>query len=293
MEAAAVKAILPYFGGKRNLACQIVAEFGAHASYFEPFCGSMAVLLAKEPAAYETVCDLNGDLANLARVIQCPLLGPKLYRRLRRVLYLEQLQSDAAERHHRRGRKQDEALDFDAAFDFFVSSWMGRNGVTGTASYNQGFSVRFTPNGGNSGKRWQSTVASIPSWRRRLCSVQILCRDAFEVLKKIPDRNDTLIYCDPPYLEKGATYIHDFEPSHHDALARQLRTFQHARVIVSYYEHPRLAALYPGWTKRCIEVTKAMVNQGMRDKCGATKATEVLLLNGPSLVENEPGRLFG
>lgn len=50
-----VKALAPWFGGKRTLAPRVIAELGEHRDYWEPFCGSMAVLLAKPVATYETV----------------------------------------------------------------------------------------------------------------------------------------------------------------------------------------------------------------------------------------------
>ena len=65
-----IKALAPWFGSKRNLAPEIVRELGKHRKYDEPFCGSAAVLLAKEPATCETVNDLHGDLINLARVVK-------------------------------------------------------------------------------------------------------------------------------------------------------------------------------------------------------------------------------
>src|SRR5690606_37550125 len=44
-----IKAILPYFGGKRTLAPRIVAELGEHSAYWGLCCGSLAVELAKSP----------------------------------------------------------------------------------------------------------------------------------------------------------------------------------------------------------------------------------------------------
>ena len=64
-----ITAIAPYFGGKRNLAPRIVAEFGPHRAYWEPFVGSCAVLFAKPRIAFETVNDLHGDLVTLAMVL--------------------------------------------------------------------------------------------------------------------------------------------------------------------------------------------------------------------------------
>jgi hypothetical protein len=54
------------------------------------------------------------------------------------------------------------------------------------------------------------------------------------------------------------------------------------RVIVSYYEHPDLAALYPDWTKREVHRSKALVSSGKRDKGNDIKAPELLIINGPS-----------
>jgi hypothetical protein len=58
------------------------------------------------------------------------------------------------------------------------------------------------------------------------------------------------------------------------------------KLQLSYYDHPLVRELYAGWTFRELEATKALVNQGMRDKGGAVKAPELLIINGPSLVEH-------
>jgi DNA adenine methylase len=239
----------------------------------------------------ETVNDLHGDLVNLARVIQDDNLGPVLYRRLRRTLMSEALHREAAARHRARGYLGDTELDVDAAYDYFLCAWLGRNGVAGTASYNQGFCLRFTANGGHAATRWASVVDSIPAWRRRIRNVTILCRDAFELLPRIDDSAGTAIYVDPPYLEKGAKYVHDFSANDHRRLAEQLGRFRKTRVVVSYYDDPRLQELYPTWTHRKIIVSKALSVQFQR---GGTseKAIEVLLLNGPSCAETKLNRLF-
>ncbi len=281
---ATITALAPWFGGKRNLAPEIVAEIGKHRVYWETFCGSMAVLLVKPSCIMETVNDLHADLTNLARVIQHQRLGPILYRRLRRTLMAEDLFSESANI-IRTEYPVGNGASIERAYHYFITSWLGRNGVAGTASYNAGFCVRYTANGGHAAKRWDSTVRSIPAWRQRLRNVTILCRDAFELHPRIDDKAGTVLYVDPPYVKKGAQYVHDFTDEQHRLLASQLRRFQHSRVIVSYYDHPLLDELYDGWTKRVFIVTKAMANQGQRQK-EPTKAREVLLINGPSYMES-------
>jgi hypothetical protein len=56
---------MAYFGGKTKLARRIAARLPSHEHYVEPFAGSLAVLLAKQPSRIETVSDLDGDLVYL------------------------------------------------------------------------------------------------------------------------------------------------------------------------------------------------------------------------------------
>lgn len=280
-----VTAIVPWFGSKRTLAPRIVEALGPHKAYWEPFCGSLAVLLAKEPATMETACDIHGDLINLAWVVQSETLAPELYGRLARVMMCEKLFKDEAAAWKQNGHQPAPATaDIDRAYRFFICSWMGMNGVAGTQSYNQGFCARFTKNGGHAGTRFVAAVESIPWWHQRLRTVTILDRDAFKVIDKIEDAPGVVIYVDPPYLTKGAKYVHDFEAGDHDRLAKALARFQQTRVVVSYYEHPRLVELYPGWQHVDCTLAKAMVASGKRDTANATRAPEVLLIN-----ERQPG----
>ena len=168
------------------------------------------------------------------------------------------------------------------AYSYFVCSWQGMNGVAGTASSNMGFARRFTNNGGHAAKRFAGAVDSIPAWRRRLRCVSILSADGIELCEKIEDAAGTVIYADPPYLVKGCKYKHDFDWLAHRRLAKALTRFQKTRVVVSYYQHPDLASMYPGWTVRDCTMTKSLVSQGRRDKENNTVSPEILLINGES-----------
>ena len=130
----------------------------------------------------------------------------------------------------------------------------------------------------------------------------ILSEDAFGLLERIEDAPGVAIYCDPPYLmttrscgsgfgrgHGSALYVHDFSADDHQRLADLLRRFTRARVVVSYYDSPELEQLYPGWTQRKIEVSKAMASQGRRE-ANDVRATEVLVINGPSCEAS--GKLF-
>src|SRR3990167_5196039 len=84
-----ISAISSWFGSKRNLAPRIVAALGKHSCYWEPFCGSLAVLFAKPQSSSETVNDLHGELINLARVLADEESALALYARLARFLMHE------------------------------------------------------------------------------------------------------------------------------------------------------------------------------------------------------------
>lgn len=284
-----ITALSPWYGSKRTLAPTIIEELGDHKAYWEPCCGSMAVLLAKPQARAETVNDLHGDLVNMARCISGPETGPMLYRRLRRLVVADELLAEY-DAPIRRGDYAGEGVDIDRAVSFFVTSWMGRNGEVGLAKQERGrqLAVRWSPNGGDPATRFRNAVTSIPAWRRRLRGVTILRRDLFAVLEKIGDEPDTAIYVDPPYIAKSDEYLYDFkdgfmdEASDHERLAAALSRFKLARVVVSYYEHPELDRLYPRWTRRKVYLNRNMASVQVGTS-GKKVAPEALILNGPSL----------
>lgn len=283
-----VTAIAPWYGGKRTMAPIIVGELGPHAAYWEVFCGSMAVLLAKPPCTMETVNDLHSDIVNLARCLQHSTIGPALYRRLRRALNSQELFKEARERCNAAPSLD---LDLDRAYDYFFTSWQGMNGVAGTQQYNLGFARRFIKNGGHAAKRFASVVDTIPKFRRRLRQVTILKSDGIELLENIEDAPGVVIYEDPPYWVKGADYLHDFIEEDHARLAAANQRFKKTRLVISYYDHPRVRELYRGWTFRECPMNKALGNQGKREKNNATVAPELLIINGPSYAAM-PGGMF-
>lgn len=277
---AKIKAILPYFGGKRSMAAKIVEALGAHKIYWSPFCGSMAVLFGKAPCEMETVNDLHRDLINLAKVIQEKDLGFKLYDKLCRTLYSEELFCEAKERWIS-ATQTNGPPDIERAYDYFVASWMGLNGVSGTARYNYCFAMRWCRGGGQGATRWQSVVSSMPAWHERLRNVVIIRRDAFEVLENIKDDSDTAIYCDPPYFDKSDKYVHDFEDSDHKRLAEALKRFVHAQVVVSYYDCPQVRELYEGFEIISLKKSYASLRNATTGpkKKQRKEQTEVLIVN--------------
>ncbi len=281
-----IKSLLPYFGAKRKMASKIVEVMGKHKVYWEPFCGSCAVLFGKPKASMETVNDLHADLINLARVVKCDQMAVEFYSRLARVIPSQELFRDALLTI--KGSpcavdnpfmEQTVGYRLDRAVEYFIVSWLGMNGVAGTATVNSNFAKRYTSNGGPPGCRFRGAVDSIPDWHKRLREVVVLSECGIAICEKIEDKDGTTIFIDPPYFAKGAKYLHDFSKEDHERLAAALGRFKKTRVVVSYYDDPRLEELYRGWTKIDCSTNKAMPSSGMRDGTHTTVAPEVLLVN--------------
>lgn len=296
-----VRSLAPWFGGKRSLAAEIVEQLGKHTQYLEPFCGSMAVLMQKPPCQLEIVNDLHGGIVLLARVVASASFGPQLEARLERTLFCEDLFRTAYD-FVRRHPPSLEGMVTRPAPDHApgpcpsqparcVPSSRRRNSDTP----NRNPSVRWKTGGGSGPIRFRNAVESMGAWRERLQGVTILRRDGFECLERFADAEDAAIYVDPPYCPEtrtgwnaaGATsrYQHEFQhesdlfaPDDHSRLRSALNRFQHARIVVSYYDCPRVRRLYQGW--RFIDVGRQKnLKRSTNAEYSEAEAPEVLIVN--------------
>src|ERR1700745_1554440 len=78
---------ITWHGSKAKLASKILQHFPPHQTYCEPFGGSAAVLLAKEPSEVEIYNDADRSLVNLFRVVRESELCVKLRRALENTPY--------------------------------------------------------------------------------------------------------------------------------------------------------------------------------------------------------------
>lgn len=319
-----IRALAPWFGGKRTMAPDIIVELGTHTEYFEPFAGALSIVLAKPASQKETVNDLHGDIINLARVISHPSEAAILYKRLQHAVMSEGLLDEAwqiLDDDVGQLDIEDEAAQFpgavtvlmrERAYWFFVASWMGRNGTAGTDRLDYQIAVRWTKNGGAPTQRFRNAVDSLPDWHRRLQNVVILRRNGFDIIPRFEDDKTTAIYLDPPYPSEtrsnlnedgeassgsgGGRYLHEFSHAgdtlfggqdDHARLAEMARKFKRARIVVSTYDCPRYRELYKGWTfidKSRQKHLHSMNGRGSRP----LQAPEVLIVNGPSFAEARP-----
>lgn len=68
----ATQPIIPWMGGKRRLAGQLLPLFPPHECYVELFTGGAALFFMREhPVKTDVINDINGELVNLYRVVRC------------------------------------------------------------------------------------------------------------------------------------------------------------------------------------------------------------------------------
>lgn len=296
-----INAIAPWFGGKRTLAVWIVAELGKHSFYYEGMCGGLAVLFGKPPSSHEVVNDLHGGLINLAMVVASER-WEALYECAGRIMHC-----DALYKTIRESVKEDEAFapspaevtdeHVQTALNYLALWWLGRNGTAGTERYKYQMAHRHTPGGGAGPIRWRSVLQSIPEWHARLMNVDIRNEDTFILTPKMADVEGMVMYFDPTYLRDGksrsgsSVYQHEFTDStgkanakndQHQQLRDMLVKFQYARIVISYYDHPRIRELYDGWTFINCYRQKNLHVQNRRG-IGKCEAPEILIVNGPQL----------
>ncbi|MBS0207531.1 MAG: hypothetical protein JSS27_01120 [Planctomycetes bacterium] len=249
---SAVTAAASWFGSNRTLASYVGRLVDGCEWVGIPFAGGMAEI-AKINARTINVNDLHRHVINLASVIADPLLGPKLYRRLRRLAHHPDTLLDSQERCEliERGEASpdDEAGRLAWAVDYFVCSWMARHASAGTrGEFKQSLSVRWEAGGGDSAAHFQGAIrASANELRRALRRCNFTTLDFRDFLAKCLDKDQPghAIYCDPPFDGPGNKYKYKFSEQDHRDLRDLLDKFQQARIVVRYYRTAFIESLYP------------------------------------------------
>jgi DNA adenine methylase len=235
---------LSWHGGKSRFASNIIALFPDHQTYCEPFGGSGAVLLAKEPSRVEIFNDLDDSLVNLFRVLRDPDLCNQLQKACQSTLYSRSefnLAQEPVDKPVERARR------------FLVRQRMSRSGMGERWSY----SVEDSRKGMASvARRWQAVDERLPGLHERLRTVQIEQADWREIVDRY-DSPGTLFYLDPPYLQDtriGGRYPHEMTRGDHDELVQRILRVK-GKVVLSGYQHPSYRPLEScGWIRRSYDV---------------------------------------
>jgi len=232
-----------WYGGKFSHLDWLLPLLPKTNHFCEPFAGSAAVLLNREPSPVETYNDLDGEVVNFFKVLRDQKeellysIGMTPFSREEFQLAIKALNNP------------ENFSSFERARLFYVRARQVRTGLAQTASNGRWANCLNTSRAGMSGavSRWLGSVESLEYIATRLLRVQIENDDALKVIKRY-DSADTLFYCDPPYVHStrgdNNAYGNEMTDDEHRELANVLNNIN-GLVAISNYDCQLMDELYP------------------------------------------------
>lgn len=233
-----------WYGGKFSHLDWLLPLLPNAKHFCEPFGGSAAVLLNRDPAPVETYNDIDGEIVNFFRVLR------EQKDRLIEVIGLTPFSREEFE--NAIVEPTDDLTDLERARRFYIRARQVRTGLAQTASAGRWAHCRLTSRAGMAGavSRWLGSVEALPEIAQRLLRVQIEHAPAIEVIARY-DSEDTLFYCDPPYVHEARgdsnAYKYEMSDDEHRKLADVLHQVE-GKVALSGYASPLMSELYSDWS---------------------------------------------
>ena len=236
--------VFGWYGGKFNHLNWLLPLLPNCHHYVEPFGGSAAVLLNREPSPVETYNDIDGEVVNFFRVVR-----DKTEDLIKSIAFTP----FSREEFYRAISENGHQSDIERARRFFVRARQTRTGLAQTATLGRWANCKNTSRAGMAGvvSRWLGSIEGMSEVALRLIRVQVENRPAIDLIK-LYDSPDTLFYCDPPYVHasRGDSKAYGFEMDDeaHRQLAEVLGRCE-GMVAVSGYRCDLMKDLYRGWRR--------------------------------------------
>jgi len=235
--------ILQYPGKKNSIANWIINRFPydyQSMTYLEPFFGSGCIFFCKERSAIETINDIDNEISNLFIQIRD---NPE------ELIFLLKNTPWSKYEYDLSFEKTDN--DVERARRCIVRYWFtiganvrAKNGMRFEIERNTGGITYFH-------LKLPEVIEQVSERlkHKRNCIVQIENRSVFELIPKY-DRENVLMYLDPPYLletrKNKKVYKHEFTDDEHEELLK-LITNSKARIIISGYESELYSRYLSDW----------------------------------------------
>lgn len=256
-----------WYGGKYSHLDWLLPLLPKVHHYCEPFGGSAAVLINREPSPVETYNDIHGEVVNFFRVLREQ--GDALTKAIG-------LTPFSREEFERAISEPTEGLsELERARRFYILARQVRTGLAQKASSGRWAHCKLTSRAGMAGavSRWLGAVEDLPLIAQRLLRVQIEHAPAIEVIERY-DSEETLFYCDPPYPHGSRgdanAYANEMTDEQHRELAEVLHKVK-GKVALSSYHCDLNDELYGDWQR--IESDAKMIHSVKQAR------TEVLWVN--------------
>ncbi len=256
-----------WYGGKFSHLDWLLPLLPKAVHFCEPFAGSAAVLINREPSSVETYNDMDGDVANFFRVLR------EQKEQLIEAIGLTPFSREEFEKAI--SEPVDELSDLEQARRFYIRARQVRTGLAQRASSGRWAHCRLTSRAGMAGavSRWLGSVEALPEIAQRLLRVQIENDTAIKVINRY-DSEETLFYCDPPYPHDSRgdsnAYRYEMTDDEHRKLAETLHRVK-GKVALSSYQCNLMDELYYDW--QAVEGPTKLVHSVKQPR------TEVLWVN--------------
>ena len=230
----------PYYGGKSIHLSWLLPRLPQTPCYVEPFGGSAAVLLNRDPSPNEVYNDLNGEVVNFFRVI-----------RNQRDEFIHAVSNTPYSRSEFKESKEflsqpeevltTEPVEWARCFITVIRQSYMANRRDWVASGIEAGRV----------KAWNSALRLVEEVVARMRNVQIENQDALTLITRF-DHPDVLMYQDPPYVRSTRNerdvYLFEMTDEQHTALA-EFNNKTKAKVALSGYPSKLYIELYEdnGW----------------------------------------------
>ena len=222
------KPLVPWVGGKRRLAKDILPVFPEHSCYVEAFSGAAALFFMKEPVKVEVINDLHGALVRLYRVVKHHL--DEFVRQFRWALASREMYTWLSD------TPPETLTDIQRAARFFYLQKLGFGGKVDS----QTFGTATTAKARMNLLRLEEDLSAV---HLRLHQVTIEHLDWAKCIERY-DRPHTLFYLDPPYYGTEG-YGVEFGLEQYDRMAELLRTMA-GKAVVSVNDIPAMRTAFKG-----------------------------------------------
>jgi DNA adenine methylase len=234
-----------WYGGKFTHLNWLLPLLPEAHHYCEPFSGSAAVLLNRQPSPIETYNDMDGELVNFFRVLRD---HPE---DLTHVLSLTPYSRE--EYHLATVDEPPTDVPLERARRFFVlalQSFMGQAQTSTICDWRHSKN-KSARNMAHTTSSWLNTIDGLKEIGSRLLRIQIENRPALDVIR-LYDGPDTLFYCDPPYLHDSRVETDNYEFEMNNQEHADLSIALHectGKVAISGYRHEIMDYLYHDWRR--------------------------------------------
>ncbi|MCA9996080.1 MAG: DNA adenine methylase [Anaerolineales bacterium] len=263
-----------WYGGKYSHLDWLLPLLPEATHYCEPFGGSAAVLINRQPSPIETYNDIDGEVVNFFRVL-----------RTQKEALIEAIGLTPFSREEFRDAINDTGSplsDLERARRFFIRARQVRTGLAQSASEGRWAHCKLTSRAGMAGavSRWLGSVEGLAEVAQRLLRVQIENDPAIQIIQRY-DSEETLFYCDPPYVHESRSdinaYAYEMSDDEHRELAAVLHRVK-GKVAVSGYHCSLMDELYGDWKMVAAPSRKAHSTNTRSDSLKQDR-TEVLWIN--------------